>query len=347
MNKRVEFSKGHQKKFITDLRAKSKLKWKELASKLEIKEGTLSKSYMFELCSIPYKLFKRIITITNVTEEEILKKFNGKIVDEKFVIGRKVFGERKKILNPIDIKYSNHNLELDTSKINYSRYDIKKNIKLPNKITPELAEEMGMHLGDGFLSNKKYEYRLKGNQNDEKEYYSNFIKPLFKKLYNIEINLKDYGDSFGFETYSKALWEFKTKVLKLKAGKKVYIAKMPDILKVNNPKILGAFIRGLFDTDGCISFKTKYGYNKYYPGIDLSLASKPLIKDTAKILKMLGLNPNVYFNKQGGMIYINGVDAFKRYENLIGWSNPKNLNRIEEWKKRYPKLYGDCSVTVA
>ena len=67
--------------------------------------------------------------------------------------------------------------------------DLDKKIKIPSVITEDLAEETGMHLGDGFLSAKRYDYRLKGNANDEKEYYINYIAPLFKSLYNIDIKM--------------------------------------------------------------------------------------------------------------------------------------------------------------
>lgn len=346
MNKRVSFPTENQKKFIKYLKNKSKLSWKDLARKLKLNENTLSKSYMFELCNVPYKVFKEILIILNENENEMLKKYKGEIKNEELVIGRRCFGEQKKFLDSIKIRYKRNNLILAISKINYSESDIKKEIKLPDKITPELAEEIGMQFGDGFLSSRKYDYRLKGNLNNEKEYYINYIKPLFKKLYNIDVNLKDFGDSYGFEIYSKALWEFKTKVLGIKTSPK-YNIEIPKALKVNREEILGAFLRGLFDTDGCVSFKTRYGYEKYYPQIELQLTSKKLIRDVGEILKMFGFNPGIYFNDSYGRITMYGVETLKKYEKLIGWSSPKNLNKVNDWRNRYPQLNGECGVTAA
>ena len=343
MNKRVCFSSGDQNRFIKYLKDKSTLGWKELSKRLGVNESTLSKSYMFELCNLPYNTFKKILVIINKDEKSILKKYNGKIRREELVIGRKVFGEQRKALDKIKITFKSTNLNLILSEVKCSKSDLNKGIKLPTSITPELAEEIGMHFGDGFLSARKYDYRLKGNQIDEREYYSIYIAPLFKKLYNINVKLKDFDRSFGFEIYSKALWEFKTKVIGIKPGKKYGIT-FPEILKVNNIKILGAFLRGLFDTDGSTGFKTKYGYKNYYPEITLALTSKRLIKDVAIILFMLGFNPCVYFNEKYGIITIYGVRTFKRYEKLIGWSSPKNLNKVNEWKMRYPQLYNMADV---
>lgn len=219
----------------------------------------------------------------------------------------------------------------------FSNADIKKKVILPKKISPELAEEIGMHFGDGFLSEKRYEYRLKGNPKDEKEYYLDYIKPLFKRLYNIDVNLKESWKSFGFELHSQACWEFKTKVLKINPGKKYEIT-IPLVLKVNNKEILCGFLRGLFDTDGSLRFKSQYGYKDYYPVIEISLTSKKLIKEVAEIFEMLGFNIWLGFNERYGRISLSEIPNFKRYKKLIGWNSQKNLNRVNEWEKQYPML---------
>jgi hypothetical protein len=51
---------------------------------------------------------------------------------------------------------------------------------LPKKIDEKLAYEIGTSLGDGCIPTRAKSYRLKGNINDEQEYYKNIIKPLFK-----------------------------------------------------------------------------------------------------------------------------------------------------------------------
>lgn len=345
MKKRVTFAKGNQKKFIENLRNKIELSWSLLAERLGIKEGTL-RSYRFELCDLPYGIFRKAINMLDMSEKETLKKFSAKIRDEVLIIGRRCFGEQKKILSPININFKDKNLDLDILNINYSKYDQDKKIKIPPKLTPELAEEIGMHYGDGFLSEKRYDYRLKGNPKNEKEYYQLYIRPLFKRLFNVEVCLKESYKSYGFELRSKAIWEFKTKVIGIKPGKKYKIT-IPEKLKVNNIEILTSFIRGLFDTDGSLEFKTRYGYEKYYPCISISLTSKKLIEEVGGILKMLGFNPSVTFNDRYGRIFIYGVNALKKYEKLIGWSSQKNLNKLNDWKNRYTKLYSNKMADVA
>ena len=337
MNKRVYFVDGNQREFVKYFKDKSGLSWSDASAKLKINENTLSKAYRFGTCNIPYVLFKQILFLINESEEKVSEKFNIQLIEEQEIIGRKMFGERKKILKPINITFENKDLNLDISDINFSKPDLEKGIKIPLRMSPLLAEEIGMHYGDGFLSARKYDYRLKGNPNDEKEYYLNYIKPLFKSLYNIKINPKDFEASFGFELYSKAFWEFKTKVLKIRPGNKRNI-RFPEALKVKDEKILAAFIRGLFDTDGSVSFISKYGYKNYYPSISIGLISKEFISEVAEILEMFGLEPRVYFNERYGIIALYGTETLERYEKIIGWSSPKNLNKVAEWRRRYPQL---------
>ena len=348
MKKRVKFAAGKQKEFFEYLKLDSNLTWRELANRLNVNKSTLSKAYMFGMCDVPYTVFKNILKIVDENEKEILEKYSAIVVEEKVVIGRKVLGEQKKRVSAISVVYKNGKLNLDTSRITFSRYDKEKNVKLPTKLTPELAEEIGMHYGDGFLSEKRYEYRLKGNPYNEKAYYLDYIRPLYRKLYNLDVSLKDFKTSYGFELKSKAIWEFKTKVIGIRPGNKVNLF-VPESIKVNDVAILSSFLRGLFDTDGCISFKSKYGYNKYYPVIELTLISTKVIQEASNMLKMLGFDPKISPAGNYQRISLNGISQFKRYEELIGWSSPKNLNKVNEWKVKYPQLikgYGECGLTV-
>jgi hypothetical protein len=54
--------------------------------------------------------------------------------------------------------FQNNIVELDIANVKFSRYDYKKGVSLPTSITPELAEEIGMHIGDGTLPVKKIQF---------------------------------------------------------------------------------------------------------------------------------------------------------------------------------------------
>jgi len=347
MEKRVVFPKGKQKKFLIDIRKKLELTWPEFAKILNINRKTLEKSYRYEYCSLPIGIFSKISKLTSIQEKTILEEYKGNIISFKPIVGRKVFGEKRTRLPKINISFDSKIPSFDISRIKLSKYDTNKGIRLPNKLTPELAEEIGMHVGDGFLSKRKNEYRLKGNKNNEREYYDNFIKPLYKKLFNIDINIKEYETTYGFEIASKSLWNFKTNVLGLSAGRKDNM-EFPEIIKVNDIKILTAFVRGLFDTDGSVCFIKRYKeFGNYYPLITLTLKSKKLIIGIYEILSMLGLKPNMSKNGDCWRIDLNGYRRLETYSKLIGWSNPKNIVKVIKWKNQYPKLGKEVMAVVA
>ncbi len=157
---------------------------------------------------------------------------------------------------------------------------------------------------------------------------------MYKNLYNLDVNIRDYSDTIGFEISSRALWLFKVNVLGIKPGRKDHLF-IPEIVKVNDLEILTAFLRGFFDTDGCVSFLAKYGKKNYYPVISLTQKSSKIIGDVAEILKMLGFNPHIYFHRNEHTVVLNGYSQLAHFENLIGWNSPKHLNKVSLWKKSF------------
>lgn len=338
MEKRVIFPKWKQKEFLLFSKKELKLTWPEFAKKLNVNRKTLEKPYRYEMCSLPYITFIKIIKLRKLLRKDILKRYEAKVIDFIPVMGRSSFGERRVKLPVLKIIYKNPIPKFNTSQIEISKYDEYKNLKFPDKLTPDLAEEIGIHVGDGFLSKRKNEYRLKGNKHDEKDYYNSFIKNLYKKLFNLDLNIREYETTYGFELCSLGFWEFKNKILKLPAGRKDNM-KLPEIVKVNDRNVLCAFIRGVFDTDGYITFKSRYGFKKYYPDIGIAMLSRDLINGIAEILHMLGLKPYKYQDKLGYWhITLNGYDRLEKYYKLVGWHNPKHLRKVKEWKRLYPQL---------
>ncbi|MBU0460236.1 MAG: hypothetical protein KKH52_02775 [Nanoarchaeota archaeon] len=244
------------------------------------------------------------------------------------------YGKSKIKIKDKNITFRKSSLVLDASKINFSHKDKKKCIILPSKLTPLLAEEMGMHLGDGFLSASKYDYRLKGHKLDEKWYYVDYIRHMYKQLYNIDVKLKNYSDTIGFEIYSKALWEFKVCVLGINPGRKDDIC-LPEIIKVNDEDILRRFIRGFFDTDGSVYFMDTNGTGNFYPRLSITQKSKQIIDDLGNIFRMLGFSPKVYHYKTESHVILYGYSQLKHYENEIGWSSPKHLKKVRRWKEMF------------
>ena len=144
-------------------------------------------------------------------------------------------------------------MEFDLSQIKFSKKDLVKGIKIPAELTEDLAEDIGIHVGDGSLySHGKpygpYEFSYSGNIL-EKEYMDHIVK-LKKKLYNInKIRKYIYKNELRVNFNSLAIATFYSKIVGLPIGKKKDID-VPDIIKnCSDKKITAAFLRGLIDTD--------------------------------------------------------------------------------------------------
>jgi hypothetical protein len=127
-------------------------------------------------------------------------------------------------------------MTFDLSQVEYSRRDLEKPLKIPSKLTPDLAEIIGLHIGDGHLGYRKNKYsyvmQLMGNPKTERLHYDNRILKLWKSVFNIDLKLKDYPNKcYGFIVYSKALGTFFNKVLKMPIGRKSKSIRIPNLIK--------------------------------------------------------------------------------------------------------------------
>lgn len=156
-------------------------------------------------------------------------------------------------------------------------------------LNADFAEICGIHAGDGYLRNdgKRIELDISGNV-QEKNYYNNYIIPLFSNFFNISIEGKHFKsrNTYGFVIRNKKVVE-KLHSVGFPYGKKTPTVKAPQfILESNNKELYSNFLRGLFDTDGSLSFDKRRGnykeFNKKYhvePRINITTVSKKLSDD--------------------------------------------------------------------
>ena len=184
---------------------------------------------------------------------------------------------------------------------------------------------------------------------EEKEYYDNHVVPLFNKVFNLNLKARTYSKgTYGFVTTNNQFKLFNE--LDFPYGKKSEIVRVPNlILKSKNKRLYARFLRGLFDTDGCLYFqnrKTGRNYSKfkrkhnYYPIISLTSVSKLLMENISFMLKELGLKHFTYEHQPKNlrdsyryMVIISGVKRLRRWMRLIGIKNPVKFTRYLIWKK--------------
>jgi len=205
-------------------------------------------------------------------------------------------------------------------------------ITLPNQLDIDLAEEIGIHVGDGSMNiyKKAHMYSLEGDIL-EKDYYINFIAPLFKKIYNLDVRLRERkcAGVFGFQKSSRELILFKNKQFNLPLGSKCNI-EIPLQIRNSSLEIKKAFLRGFFDTDGGIYLEKKYG--KPYPRIILVNKSMNLMNQIKEILvNDFNFNLSMWRDKFCYRINIRGNKNFIKWMKLIGSHNPKNINKYSNW----------------
>lgn len=223
--------------------------------------------------------------------------------------------------------------------VELSYKDKIKGLRLPTKITEELAYLVGVLAGDGNICVRDYkkDYRIKcvGDPKKEVEFYNQVLKPIFKKIFNICIDVReqDSGTTYGFYVYSKSLVDYFTKIFELPISKKYDALKIPTIIQKNGLVI--PFIRGLADTDFCVTYKKKnrcciVGASK----------SKKFMKEIADELKKMGIKfYEVYDYKVKDIrfktgyslisrIEINNKSSIKLWIDKIGFWNPRNINKI-------------------
>lgn len=217
-------------------------------------------------------------------------------------------------------------------------------------MTPELAEVCGIHAGDGYLRGptKRAELDISGSV-EEKEYYDNHVVPLFEKAFRLKINAKYFPsrNTYGFVISDR------TVIAKMHAfgfpyGKKTLEVKVPEqIIRSRNLDVIYGFLRGLFDTDGTLSFRKRggSGYNEVlkkrhtYPIIKLAVCSKNLRDGVGQMLMHTGFQFAFAHHKGRGQnsdsfsLALEGDQNAFLWMHNIGFKNLVKANRFLIWKK--------------
>jgi len=236
-------------------------------------------------------------------------------------------------------------MKFDLSNIKFSRKDVKDSVKIPKDLTPELAEFIGIMVGDGHISNRirkdrnsgqVYEIQIHGNIKDKK-YYSKYVNTIIFNLFNIKfkIHLLQSRNAVLLLRNSKAIHSSLKYYFELPSRKDNI--EVPKIIMQSSEEIKTAFLRGFFDADGC--FVVKYKPNSY-PVVQAASKSSQLINEIAEVLAQVNIpsctfKDDKYYGKRNKRyithcINVNGRKRVEKYMNSIGFSNK---NKIEKYRK--------------
>lgn len=216
------------------------------------------------------------------------------------------------------------------------------------QITPEVAEIAGIFAADGSM--QKEHICFWGNITEDKDYYDNIIKGLFRKAFGIEVrpHEKKSNSVYGFYICNKEIIEFFNKTLGFKFGNKTYTVRIPEIvINSKNPRVWGAFVRGFCDCDGSLNFDKRYNTCQEilktihtYPRIQIKSVSHELIKEISKLLVRLKLEHTsctLRSKKENemdcGLIELKGEKRLEHWMEFVGFDNPVQQTRYEIFKR--------------
>ncbi|MAG07962.1 hypothetical protein CMO89_00660 [Candidatus Woesearchaeota archaeon] len=240
-------------------------------------------------------------------------------------------------------------MKLDISKVNLSRFDIKRELTLPQEMSEKLAEDIGIMIGDGhigsyILKKKEYQIYVSGNAYLDKDYISNHVRKLKKDLYNLAFPVSVVGrnkSEIRLKICSKGLVGFYNKIIGLPVNKKENIG-IPDCIW-EKKKYLTSCLRGIIDTDFSLCFKKV----EKYPVMHLKTCSMRLVRDCKKALQKLGIKANSYYNILEyhkvtrnnfvtNYLYINGRKKLRKAVEEIGFHSDRLNEKIRAHRDSNP-----------
>ncbi len=216
---------------------------------------------------------------------------------------------------------------IKTHKLKNTGFNTLKKIIFPKK-SKELAELIGIFMGDGHVG--KYQSSITTNSQTDVS-HALYVKNLLEKLFNVRANLRFRSDSKACELVvsSKEVSRF-LESQGMPCGSKIRDGvRIPEWI-IRNDVFIKAFLRGLFDTDGCVYMDNHKYKNLVYKNIGIAFTNYELsilafFKDQ---LESLGLHPT---QKTKHTVFLRRSKEIQRYFDLVGTSNPKHKNRYLEF----------------
>lgn len=327
---RIVVNKGSQRKFMEEVKSKSHLTWEELAKVVNLSSRTL-RDWRREVFKMSYEKSKILSEFTKVSLpkiEKILPEFWSvhKAAKAGGLAHKKLYGNPGTPQGRVKGgKRSQKLRRLYPEK--YPHITTEKKIKVP-EISKDLAEFVGIMIGDGTIS--KYQIGISLNTRDDSEYI-HYVKNLIKILFDVSPFIRNREGNWTVIKVSSICLVRYLNLLGLPIGDKIKNnIDIPNWI-FNKKEFIKACIRGLIDTDGSI-------YRNYYRGKTVAMqicftsASKPLLKSVRGIFFKLGYNPSKISYRR---IYISRLRQIQRYVREIGFSNYKHMKRYNKYSSMF------------
>jgi intein/homing endonuclease len=217
---------------------------------------------------------------------------------------------------------------MELSSLKYPHKSHRKSIFIPQD-SPELAEFLGIVLGDGGIGNL-WQLVISMNANSDLA-YSYYIEILIKQLFDLEVKRGVRPrNTLVLRISSTTLVEFLVARGAVRGNKIIQEIDLPNWIN-GDSELEKAFVRGLVDTDGCPYIHTHSVSNREYRNIGFCFTSYSykLIQSFVKILQKNGIKPSV--TRAGTHVYLYSRSAVERYLEVFGSSNPRIVYKYTEY----------------
>lgn len=208
----------------------------------------------------------------------------------------------------------------------------------------KIAEFIGVMLGDGNLgiykskvNNKiKIQHRIRISLNSKNKDYIKYIAQLIKDILDVKpkVYYKKKENVVDIGVYRKDKFFWVRDELGLKVSPKWNRMEIPR--KYSKGKLALPILRGLFDTDGCLSIFNNNGV--LYPRIEIKICPSPTQKQFVKILKEFNFKFTIQNLEKGKIrIRISGIKELRKWFKLVGSSNKIHIEKVKRFidKKIY------------
>lgn len=208
------------------------------------------------------------------------------------------------VLPPIVFKHQN----------NGSRWAKKENanIEPPESMTEDLAWLLGVIIGDGSCSNKRDGTVDLTNMDPE-------ILEEFRRImsgYGLHVGEYKKKDTRAIKLFVTSL-PFREWLLQIGLGYHTAREKrIPEIIFRSPAKMRGAFLRGLFDTDGSVTSPNRPLAFRY---VRLATSSQLLAKETQELLLSLGVVSTIRKNGEKAFHVSVSSCALPAFKNAVGF----------------------------
>ena len=210
---------------------------------------------------------------------------------------------------------------------NKTGFKVLKSITTPRH-SARLAELVGILMGDGHVG--LYQTTVVTNSETDSQ-HALFVKALFEDLFRVQARLHYQRNKKAcvITVSSKSVCRFLTHQ-GIPQGNKITLGvHIPNWIR-EKPLYYKAFIRGLFDTDGCVYIDTHHVDQKTYTSLGMAFANQslPLLSFFKETLELLGLHPT---QKTKFRVFLRRREDIRRYFDLIDSSNEKHLKKVQQY----------------